>query len=321
MYACSPLRQQPCQSILNANYIECKAALRVSRIPAFYKEEKQHGMTPSWSGLHPGGFIAMDIATKSAIRIPPRINVLGVGVHATNMDEAVQIVLETVRNNDKGFVCVRDVHGIMGSQTDESLRTIHNHSLLTVPDGMPTVWIGRMLGHRAMRRVYGPDFMARVCQDTADSNITHFLYGGNPDVAETLRDELTQRFPGLKIVGTYTPPFRPLNEDEERELANLIDTCRPDIFWVGFSTPKQERFMSKYLPTLPVHVMVGVGAAFDIHTGRTKDAPDWVKALGMQWFYRLTNEPRRLWKRYAYVVPGFLLLAFLQWTGLRPCRL
>ena len=246
----------------------------------------------------------------------PRVNILGVGVNAIDMHQAVNLVTSAVAQSRKGYVCVTGVHGIMEAQKDPAFRSILNRSMLTTPDGMPTVWVGRMNRHSQMRRVYGPDFMLNVCSVSVQKGYTHFLYGGVDGVADQLKNKLTTKFPGLQIVGTYTPPFRPLNRVESADLQHRISKLRPDFFWVGLSTPKQERFMAEYLPKLDAKVMVGVGAAFDIHTGRAKDSPDWVKNAGLQWLHRLLQEPSRLWKRYLINNPVFMYKMTSQLLGL-----
>jgi N-acetylglucosaminyldiphosphoundecaprenol N-acetyl-beta-D-mannosaminyltransferase len=245
----------------------------------------------------------------------PRVNVLGVGVHAIDMRQALERVCSAIEDGRKGYVCVTGVHGVMEAQTDPEFRSILNRSLLTTPDGMPTVWVGRLRGFSGMQRVFGPDLMLETCAMSVEKGYTHFLYGGAPGVAEALKKALGQRFPGLRIVGTYTPPFRPLNDTEETALRNCIAESRPDICWVGLSTPKQERFMARYLPKLDTKLMFGVGAAFDVHTGRIRDAPDWVKNAGLQWLHRLTQEPGRLWKRYLVNNPKFVCKMVAQLAG------
>jgi N-acetylglucosaminyldiphosphoundecaprenol N-acetyl-beta-D-mannosaminyltransferase len=148
--------------------------------------------------------------------------------------------------------------------------------------------------------------MQQMCALSVKRSYTHFLYGGGPGVTDDLARNLLRQFPGLKIVGTYTPPFRPLNKDEQKELLDHVHRVRPDIMWVGLSTPKQERFMAEFLPRLETQLMIGVGAAFDVHTGRIKDAPKWMKQMGLQWLHRLLQEPGRLWKRYLVNNPRFL---------------
>ena len=202
-----------------------------------------------------------------------RANVLGVGISALNLDLAVAAVAEALERKTKGYVCVTGVHGVSEAQHDPAFRAILNHAFLNTPDGMPTVWMGRWEGFRNMRRVYGPDLMLRVCEFTRARGYTHFLYGGAPGVAEALKRRLEERFPGLRIVGTYTPPFRPLTAEEEQQLQRLVDGVKPDIFWVGLSTPKQEKFMAQYWQKLGATLFFGVGAAFvfglllDVHEG------------------------------------------------------
>ena len=242
-----------------------------------------------------------------------RINVLGVAISVTNMSEAVTAIQGWIKRNEHHYVCVTGVHGVMECQRDPYLTSVHNESGLTVPDGMPLAWAGRIEGFKDMGRVYGPDLMLEVCRVSVKERFSHFLYGGNAGVAKELRENLEKRFPGIRVVGTYTPPFRPLNSEEETDLADRVARAKPDVFWVGLSTPKQEYFMAKYLSKLDTKVMVGVGAAFDIHTGHVRDAPEWIKKLGMQWAHRLIQEPRRLWKRYLYNNPRFVCLYLKQY--------
>jgi N-acetylglucosaminyldiphosphoundecaprenol N-acetyl-beta-D-mannosaminyltransferase len=246
-----------------------------------------------------------------------RTNILGVGVSAINMHDALAHTETLLENGSRGYICVTGVHGVMEAQSDNGFRFILNRSSLTIPDGMPLVWLGKLDGHRHMGRVYGPDFMLELCSLSVGRRYRHFLYGGNLGVAERLRNVLQERFPGLQIVGTYTPPFRTLNLTEETELAAIISASKPDVLWVGLSTPKQERFMAEYAGKLDVKLMVGVGAAFDIHTGGISDAPGWMKRSGLQWLHRLGQEPRRLWKRYLINNPRFVWKILLQLTGIR----
>ena len=238
--------------------------------------------------------------------VAQRVNILGVGISVTNIQNALATIEGWIDQGERHYVCVTGVHGVMECQKDEDLRPIHNASGLTVPDGMPTVWAGRLQGFECMDRVYGPDLMREVCKMSVPKGYTHFLYGGNVGVAEALRENLEERFPGIRIVGTYTPPFRLLNEQEGAELCEQVARLKPDFFWVGLSTPKQERFMAEYIHKLDTKVMLGVGAAFDVHLGFTKDAPDWIKKISMQWLHRLCQEPRRLWRRYLYNNPVFV---------------
>jgi N-acetylglucosaminyldiphosphoundecaprenol N-acetyl-beta-D-mannosaminyltransferase len=247
----------------------------------------------------------------------PRVNVLGVGVHAINMSTAVRIIETAIDDYGKGYVCVTGVHGIMEAQKDPSLVQLFSNAMLVLPDGMPTVWIGHLQGFGGMDRVFGPELMLTIAGRSELTKCSHFLYGGGPGVAERLRDVLLHRFPSIRILGTFTPPFRPLTSDEETELFSTVNRLRPDIIWVGMSTPKQERFMAEYLNLLNTTVVVGVGAAFDFLGGTIKDSPQWIKRSGLQWAHRLLQEPRRLWKRYLVNNPQFIFQIGLQIAGLR----
>ena len=246
-----------------------------------------------------------------------RVNVLGVGISAISMDDAVRMSDGLIASNGKGYVCVTGVHGVTEAQNDPEFRKILNESFLTTPDGMPMVWIGKLRGFSNMTRVYGPDFMVELCRAGAERGYTHFLYGGKDGVVDHLRRALEEKIPGVRIVGAYTPPFRALTQDEENTLLQMVSRIRPDIFWIGLSTPKQERFMARYWDKLDTKMMVGVGAAFDLHTGNMKDAPDWMKQAGLQWLHRLCQEPKRLWKRYLINNPIFVYRMCLQLLGIR----
>jgi N-acetylglucosaminyldiphosphoundecaprenol N-acetyl-beta-D-mannosaminyltransferase len=260
-----------------------------------------------------------DSLTFTALAAPTknRANVLGVGVHAIDLPSAAGIIESAVHEGRKGYVCLTGVHGVMEAQRDPQFRRILNQAFLVTPDGAPTVWIGRVQGHSTMKRVFGPDLMLEVCRRSAGTEIRHFLYGGNPGIAAELAESLCRRFPGLKVAGTFTPPFRPLEPSEQLSLERQLETAQPDIVWVGLSTPKQERFMADNFRRLRCKIMIGVGAAFDIHTGHLKDAPKWVKDAGLQWAHRLCQEPRRLWKRYLVNNSAFLVAIGLQLAGLR----
>jgi N-acetylglucosaminyldiphosphoundecaprenol N-acetyl-beta-D-mannosaminyltransferase len=266
--------------------------------------------------VNSAGLVGLSRTNSSYVDVP-RANVLGVGVHALDLDRAALRVMEAVGSRHKGYVCVTGVHGVMQAHRDAGFLRILELAMLVVPDGMPTVWVGRQQGHTQMRRVFGPDLLLEVCRRSVLTGSTHFLYGGKPGVAEDLERNLRQWFPGIRIVGTLSPPFRDLSTDEREKLRKQFLKVSPDIVWVGLGTPKQERFMAEYLPFLDCRVMIGVGAAFDLHTGRLKDAPAWVKAAGLQWLHRLYQEPSRLWKRYLVNNSTFVANILLQLTGIK----
>jgi N-acetylglucosaminyldiphosphoundecaprenol N-acetyl-beta-D-mannosaminyltransferase len=247
-----------------------------------------------------------------------KVNVLGVGISVLDQDRAREFLFEAVRQGRRGYVAVTGVHGVSEAQSDPELKRILNQALLATPDGMPMVWMGRLQGQQSIRRVYGPDLLLNLCQNSQDGRFRHFLYGGNPGVADDLERELQFKFPGVNIVGKYAPPFRPLNDVELQQLQEQVRGSRPDFFWVGLSTPKQERFMAAHLALLPeAKIFIGIGAAFDLLTGRVRQAPGWMQRAGLEWLFRLSQEPRRLWKRYLINNPLFLVRAGAQLLGLR----
>ena len=252
---------------------------------------------------------------------PPCANVLGTGVHAVNLDTAVEYLNLCMASSIKGYVCVTGVHGVMEGLRSRSFRRALDGALLVTPDGMPTVWIGKVQKHSAMQRVFGPDLMRAVCARSVQSGTTHLFYGGKPGVAEDLKSNFERWYPGIRIVGALSPPFRPLTQEEESDLFRHVGRLKPDIVWVGLSTPKQELFMVEAIQRLECKLMIGVGAAFDFHTGRAKDAPEWIKGAGLQWLHRLCQEPGRLWRRYLINNAAFLWHLTLQLTGTRSYKL
>jgi N-acetylglucosaminyldiphosphoundecaprenol N-acetyl-beta-D-mannosaminyltransferase len=237
------------------------------------------------------------------------------------MSIAVNTVRDWIDRNDRNFVCVTGVHGVMESYRDPTLRKIHNAAGLVTPDGMPLVWLGRRLGFGQIKRVYGPDLMLALCEYSMGKAYSHFLYGGGPGVPEKLAEELKDRFPGLQVAGVYSPPFRELTPDEDEGVIKMINDSGAQIVWIGLSTPKQEKWMSSHLKKLKAPVLIGVGAAFDIHSGLKPQAPAWMRNSGLEWLFRLITEPRRLWKRYAINNPMFVALAARQLLGWPPATL
>jgi N-acetylglucosaminyldiphosphoundecaprenol N-acetyl-beta-D-mannosaminyltransferase len=251
----------------------------------------------------------------------PKANVLGLAIDAVNLEQALAQIEESLRSQRKGYVCLAGVHGVMECKRDPALTRIFAEAALVAPDGMPTVWIGHHQGHLNMERVTGPDLMLEVISRREFRGYSHFLCGGKHGVADELRDQLIARYPDVRIAGTYTPPFGPLSPTQEEELLSAINCVRPDIVWVGISTPKQEQFMDRYLPLLDTKLMFAVGAAFDFHTGRIADCSDWIKRAGLQWLHRLLQDPKHLWRRYLRNIPPFLFYISLQLLGIRSYRL
>jgi N-acetylglucosaminyldiphosphoundecaprenol N-acetyl-beta-D-mannosaminyltransferase len=244
-----------------------------------------------------------------------RVNVLGVQVSAINMAQAVALFEEWILRRQQRYVCVLPAHSVMDAYRDPDLRRILNRSGLTTPDGMSIVWLLKVQGCRHVSRVYGPDLMREICRLSQDKGWRHFLYGGEPGVAECLKTRLEAEY-GVRVVGVYSPPFRPLSEEEDRQVVESINATHADIIWVGISSPKQERWMQEHLGKVNASVLVGVGAAFDFLTGRKPQAPRWMQRVGLEWLFRLLSEPRRLWPRYSQY-PLFVILALAQLSGLR----
>ena len=238
---------------------------------------------------------------------PARVDVLGVGISCLTLDSAVEEVSGWVDRGEHRYVCVTGVHGVMECRRDQQLLQIHNRSGLTTPDGMPMVWSAHWAGRREVRRVYGPDLMAAVLARAVDRGWSSFFYGGGPGTAELLAHRLTERLPGLRVAGTWTPPFRPLTAEEDGEVVRMINDSGARLVWVGLSTPKQERWMADHVGKLRANALFGVGAAFDLHAGTLPQAPRWMQRSGLEWAYRLGREPRRLWRRYLRNNPAFVL--------------
>jgi N-acetylglucosaminyldiphosphoundecaprenol N-acetyl-beta-D-mannosaminyltransferase len=241
-----------------------------------------------------------------------RVNAFGVAIDALNMRTAVDAVFDAIKRESRSYICLTGAHGIVEARRDPALADALEKATLVLPDGMPTVWIAKWQGFTGVDRVFGPDLMLRVFDESQQSGERHFLCGGNPGVAEHLAHALQSRYPRVRIVGTHTPPFRPLTPTEETDFLRAIEESRPDIVWMGISTPKQEIFMQQFHARLETKVMIGVGAAFDFHTGRLKDSPNWMKRAGLQWLHRLAQDPRRLWWRYLRTNTIFLYLAAME---------
>jgi N-acetylglucosaminyldiphosphoundecaprenol N-acetyl-beta-D-mannosaminyltransferase len=245
-------------------------------------------------------------------REPPRLDVLGTGISAIDLATAVDVIEDWVERGERRYVCVANVHSVMEAYRDPSLREVMNRSGLTTPDGMPLVWLLEHAGHRPVSRVYGPDLLLEVCRRSAATGHRHFFLGGAEGVADTMADRLRARFPGLQVAGTLSPPFRPLSPEEDVALVRTVNQAAPDMVWVGLGAPKQERWMAAHRDRLTAPAIIGVGAAFDFHAGAVRQAPPVLQRAGLEWAYRLTREPRRLWHRYLVYNPWFVVLTARQ---------
>lgn len=242
-----------------------------------------------------------------AVPPPPTVEILGVPLALTDYEQTMDWMDATIEANGRGYVCVAATHTVMVCQEDAALREAVLGADLTVPDGQPLVWAMNALGHDLSSRVYGPDLMARYCERSVATGVKMFLYGGrNQGALVQLALNLRRRYPGVQIVGGYSPPFRSLSDEEETAVLAEIGRSKADIVWVGIGVPKQEKWMATIRPRIDAPVLVGVGAAFDFHAGLVAQAPVWMQRVGMEWAYRLSREPRRLWKRYLRYNPRFV---------------
>jgi N-acetylglucosaminyldiphosphoundecaprenol N-acetyl-beta-D-mannosaminyltransferase len=241
-------------------------------------------------------------------RRPQTSPLLGVPIALTDYERTLDWVDASVRGGHRGYLCVAAVHTVMACQDDPELRAAVLGADFTVPDGKPLVWALRMLGSPLEDRVYGPDLMERACERAARSGQRFYLYGGrNPGALAELARMLRLRYPGLRIVGGYAPPFRALTPSEDAAVAADINRSGADVVWVGIGVPKQEKWMARMREKLTAPVLIGVGAAFDFHAGLIPQAPPALQRIGMDWAFRLVHEPRRLWRRYLRYNPRFVI--------------
>jgi N-acetylglucosaminyldiphosphoundecaprenol N-acetyl-beta-D-mannosaminyltransferase len=238
---------------------------------------------------------------------PPTVDVLGVPLALTDYERTMDWMDATIQQRGKGYICVAATHTVVATQDDPELRAAVCNASLVVPDGQPVVWAMNALGHNLTNRVYGPDLMAKFCERSALTGARMFLYGGrNQGALVQLALNLRRRFDGLQIVGGYSPPFRTLSDEEIDAVVAEINHAKPDVVWVGIGVPKQEKWMAALRDRIDAPVLVGVGAAFDFHAGLVPQAPAWMQSAGLEWLFRLSKEPRRLWKRYLTYNPRFV---------------
>jgi N-acetylglucosaminyldiphosphoundecaprenol N-acetyl-beta-D-mannosaminyltransferase len=228
-------------------------------------------------------------------------------VDRTDYDDAASRIVEWGKNHESRYVCIASVNNVMEARASEAFRQIMNSADLVTSDGMPLVWSLRLLGLASATRVYGPDLTPILCGQAAEAGVPIGFYGGTPEVLELFISNLKHRFPKLEVVYRFAPPFRSLTPEEDRRIDADLIASGAGIVFVGLGTPKQELWMAARRGSVPA-TMVGVGAAFDFLAGKKKQAPHLMQRLGLEWFFRLCSEPRRLWKRYLYRNPRFVFL-------------
>jgi N-acetylglucosaminyldiphosphoundecaprenol N-acetyl-beta-D-mannosaminyltransferase len=260
------------------------------------------------------------LSTLAPLAPPPAQAVLGIPLALTDYERTLDWIDAAVEADARSYICVAAVHTVMASREDPELREAVLGADFTVPDGQPLVWALNALGHPLRERVYGPDLMELACARAAQTGRPMFFYGGResePDALGLLQSELLRRHPGLQIAGVYQAPFRPLSDDEADAIAETINASGAQIVWVGLGVPRQEKWMAAMRDRLTAPVLVGVGAAFDFHSGLVRQAPRSVQRLGMEWLFRLIQEPRRLWRRYARYNPRFVAGFLRQYSAHR----
>jgi N-acetylglucosaminyldiphosphoundecaprenol N-acetyl-beta-D-mannosaminyltransferase len=257
-------------------------------------------------------------APQGVAHVPtrPTVELLGTSLALTDYDGVCEWIDEMVAADARGYVCVAATHTLMASREDSQLRAAVDGASFTVADGRPIVWGLALLGHRLPDRIYGPELMLHACRKAESSGHKFFLYGGrSPEALARLQQTLEAEHPALEIVGAHSPPFRPLTKTEQADLIKEINSSGADVVWVGIGVPKQEYWMADMRPHLAAPVLLGVGAAFDFHAGLIAQAPRWMQRCGLEWLFRLSREPRRLWRRYARYNPRFVLS-----LGVELCR-
>jgi N-acetylglucosaminyldiphosphoundecaprenol N-acetyl-beta-D-mannosaminyltransferase len=259
----------------------------------------------------------LDTEEQKLIPVQRRFRVLGVEVDAVQIPQVIARIEQWIA--ERGgchYVTLTNVHAVMEANRDSRFKAVLSEASIVCPDGMPLVWLGRLSGHRGVRRrVYGPDLMLELLNTTATRGYRHFFYGGSPGVPEQMIANFRRSFP-IEIAGTYSPPFRRLSDAEDATIVRLINNAAPDVLWVGLGCPKQEYWMHAHRNQLNVPVVLGVGQAFDVFAGNLAQAPTWMREHGWEWLFRLLSEPQRLWKRYLIYNTEFLYL--LAWELFRP---
>lgn len=248
----------------------------------------------------------------------PSYRVLGIRFNALQIPDVVARMEDWIAERKRAhYIAVSNVHVLMEARHDNSFRKVLDGADLCVPDGMPLVWVGRWRGHPLKHRVYGPDLLLNFCKETQAKAYRHFFYGGAAGVPEALAAKLREQFRNLEIAGTYSPPFRELTPEEDAAAVDMINRANADVLWVGLGCPKQEIWMHEHRERLRVPVLVGVGQAFDIHAGRLRQAPRWMREHGLEWLFRLAAEPSRLWRRYLVYNSEFVFCELAEVLGMR----
>lgn len=238
-----------------------------------------------------------------------RINIIGSEISVTNMESLLTSIKCKIDSGETDYICVSNVHTVITAKEDEYYKTIINYSFMSVPDGMPLVWVGRKRGYKDIGRTAGPDIMENTFKSISYKKYKHYFYGSTRDTLDLMKDNLMKEYPYLNIVGMKESYFRPLTEEEDKEIVDEINSLKPDLIWVGLGAPRQEKWMYEHREKIKSSLMIGVGGAFAIYADLVDRAPLWMQKHGLEWLYRLIKEPGRLWKRY--LVTNFKFIFYL----------
>ena len=245
---------------------------------------------------------------KSSI---PTVNILGVDIAAINMKWLLSFTKKHIKYLSGDYICVSNVHTTVTSYEDASYRNVQNGGIMAIPDGGPLSTVGRKRGAKKMARTTGPSYMGEILKISVEQGWKHYFYGSTQETLDKLKVELEKSYPGLQIVGMYSPPFRPLSAEEDQDIVEAINLASPDFLWIGLGAPKQEKWMAAHQGKVK-GLMVGVGAAFDYYAGNIKRAPGWMQKMNLEWLYRLIQDPKRLFKRYLVTNSKYIWNAVLR---------
>lgn len=245
-----------------------------------------------------------------------RVRIVSLFPDVVSHAAAIEKVAELIKFGDGGYVCFSTVHMVMEAYDDAEFAKVVNVADLIVTDGMPIVWMQKLQGKKAASRVRANDLMIKLCAYAGENNLSVGFYGGTQEVIDGILERAKKDHPNLRVAYAFSPPFRALTEEEDARITAEINRAAPDILFMGLGCPKQENWMAAHKEKLKT-VMLGVGASFDFYAGNVKESPEWIGKLGLEWLFRFTQEPKRLWKRYLILNPRFLWLAAMQLLGLR----
>jgi N-acetylglucosaminyldiphosphoundecaprenol N-acetyl-beta-D-mannosaminyltransferase len=239
-------------------------------------------------------------------------DILNVNFNLIAFNDVMDVIEYWRQNNESNYITITNPHSVMLCYQQKHMMTATKSAGMTLPDGIGIVMAANILGFPHNGRIAGPDLMLKLCDHGREQNYRHYFYGGAEGVADKLAERLSKKYPGLKVAGKYCPPFRELSEQEDSDIVEMINDTKPDVLWVGLGAPKQEKWMYDHLDRIKAAAMIGVGAAFDFHSGNVARAPGWTHACGMEWFHRLVVDPKRMWRRYIVNSPLFLLKVMAQ---------